>query len=576
MAPESIPVGAYTHLNYAFAFVDPTSFAVAPMSDEDLGLYSRFTGLKDSNPGLKTWISIGGWSMNDPDQPTHSTFSDLAGSASAQQAFFKSLLQFMSTYGFDGVDIDWEYPVAPERSGKAADYQNYPAFLSDLRTALNSNGHSYGISITLPSSYWYMKNFDIVKIANTVDWFNIMTYDLHGTWDSTDQYVGSIVNAHTNLTEINLSLDLMWRNSIDPNKVVLGLGFYGRSFTLSDPSCTKPGCPFASGGRPGNCSASAGTLMASEIQAIVDGGAQPTLDKDAAVQILVFDNDQWVSYDDETTLQMKIDYANNRCIGGTMVWAVSTDSKGTSARALGDIQNSFVQGKSLFAGSTTDTSKESLSECYWGECSSNPTCSKGGVAAQTGSGKQSSNAAIYSGCPDGQRRNYCCPSYDAPTCSWQGTAPLCRKSKCPAGTVVVATDQSGDGKECWFNHKSLCCTATEAVAAVGQCEWSGSAPFCASGSNKANCPDNFPVRDTYSFQGAGGDATCMTGYKSFCCTNPDPYKDRNCAWTTRAHSFLHPFTCATGCPNGQDIVAEDYYDHDSTAWCLGNTASYYW
>lgn len=105
--PENIPFSAYTHLNYAFAFVDPNSFAVAPMSDTDKDLYSRFTGLKEVNPGLQTWISIGGWSMNDPDQPTHSTFSDLAGSSDAQSRFFSSLLQFMTTYGFDGVDIDW-------------------------------------------------------------------------------------------------------------------------------------------------------------------------------------------------------------------------------------------------------------------------------------------------------------------------------------------------------------------------------------------------------------------------------------------------------------------------------------
>ncbi|EPE06529.1 chitinase class V [Ophiostoma piceae UAMH 11346] len=576
MAPENVPLGVYTHLNFAFAGIDPDTYHIVPAQDEDIELYSRLTDLKKSDSALKVFIAIGGWSMNDDDQPTHATFSDLAASSSAQKAFFKSLLQFMSTYGFDGVDIDWEYPVAPERSGKVVDYKNYPAFLSDLRTALNSNGHNYGLSITLPSSYWYMKNFDIVKMESIVDWFNIMTYDLHGTWDTTDKYIGSVINAHTNLTEIDLSLDLMWRNNIDPDKVVLGLGFYGRSFTLSDTSCTKPGCPFASGGKPGACSASAGTLMASEIQTIVDGGAKPTLDKDAAVQILVFDKDQWVSYDDETTLKMKVDYANKRCLGGTMVWAVSTDSsKGVSARALGDVNKSFVVGKSLFGGSLADSSKDSLSQCYWGECSKNPTCSKGGVAAQTGTGKKASNAAIYSGCPDGQMRNYCCPSDDTPTCKWQGTAPLCRKSKCPDDTVQVATDQSGSGKECWFNHKSLCCTATKSTAAVGQCKWSGSAPFCASGSNKAGCPDDFPIHDTFSFQGAGGDATCVTGYKSFCCTDPDPYKGRNCAWTTRAHSFLHPFTCATGCPNGQEIIAEDYYDHDSSAWCLSNTAEYY-
>ena len=92
-----------------------------------------------------------------------------------------------------------------------------------------SSGHNYGLSITIPSSYWYLQHFDIVSIARTVDWFNMMSYDLHGTWDSTDKYIGSIIGAHTNLTEIDLALQLLWRNDIDPGKVTLGLGFYGRS-----------------------------------------------------------------------------------------------------------------------------------------------------------------------------------------------------------------------------------------------------------------------------------------------------------------------------------------------------------
>jgi len=77
------------------------------MSPSDPPLYTRFTGLKNTNPGLQTWISIGGWSMNDPDQPTAATFSNLAGSASAQTKFFASVLSFLETFGFDGVDLDW-------------------------------------------------------------------------------------------------------------------------------------------------------------------------------------------------------------------------------------------------------------------------------------------------------------------------------------------------------------------------------------------------------------------------------------------------------------------------------------
>ena len=107
MLPEGIPIGAYTHLNFAFAYIDPNSFAVSPMSEDQVDLYQRTTNLKELAPGLEVWISIGGWSMNDPDQPTASTFSTLAGSTDAQGKFFKSLLSFLETYGFDGIDIDW-------------------------------------------------------------------------------------------------------------------------------------------------------------------------------------------------------------------------------------------------------------------------------------------------------------------------------------------------------------------------------------------------------------------------------------------------------------------------------------
>lgn len=107
------------------------------------------------------------------------------------------------------------------------------SFLENLSKSLKSGGHHYGLSITLPSSYWYLRNFDIVKMSKTVDWFNMMLYDLHGTWDSTDKEIGSIVQAHTNLTEIDQALELLWRNKIEPSKVVMGLGFYGRSRVIS-------------------------------------------------------------------------------------------------------------------------------------------------------------------------------------------------------------------------------------------------------------------------------------------------------------------------------------------------------
>ncbi len=89
--------------------------------------------------------------MNDPG-PYRTTFSDLAASTTAQDAFFESLITFMMRHNFDGVDIDWEYPAADDRGGIAADYDNFVTLVRRLRERLNQTGRSYGLSITLVST----------------------------------------------------------------------------------------------------------------------------------------------------------------------------------------------------------------------------------------------------------------------------------------------------------------------------------------------------------------------------------------------------------------------------------------
>jgi chitinase len=92
---------------------------------------------------------------------------------------------------------------------------------SDIKQAF---GSKYGYTITLPASYWYLQHFELGKHQESVNWFNLMTYDLHGVWDAASKYIGPKVASHTNITEINLGLDLLWRAGVKPNKVVLGKG----------------------------------------------------------------------------------------------------------------------------------------------------------------------------------------------------------------------------------------------------------------------------------------------------------------------------------------------------------------
>lgn len=96
----------------------------------------------------------------------------------------------------------------------------------------------------------------------------------------------------------------------------MGLGFYGRSFTMKDPSCLDPGCEFSDGARGGACTGTPGVLSAAEIVQIIKDGANVRTDEVAGVNIVTWDRDQWVSWDNAHTLKRKLDYANLRCLGG--------------------------------------------------------------------------------------------------------------------------------------------------------------------------------------------------------------------------------------------------------------------
>lgn len=170
--PEDLELAGLTHIKFAFAFFHPSTFQISPMDANAASLYSRFTALKAKKPGLQTWIAVGGWSFNNPTNTpnTQHAFSDMVCTHANRQAFIDSLLNFMQTYGFDGVDLDWEYPAADDRGGRPADFSNFSAFLAELRSSLGSR---YGISLTLPSSYWYLRHFDVVRLEPYVDWFNL-------------------------------------------------------------------------------------------------------------------------------------------------------------------------------------------------------------------------------------------------------------------------------------------------------------------------------------------------------------------------------------------------------------------
>ncbi|KAH6654774.1 glycoside hydrolase superfamily, partial [Truncatella angustata] len=316
VSPANIKSDGYSHLYFAFASIDPATFAVVPSDDQDIPLMKEFTALKSST--LQTWIAVGGYDFSNIGS-THTTWSDLCASPAARGAFIQSAGQYMDTYGFQGIDLDWEYPGDETRGGKRADIENFVSLVKEMREVF---GTKYGISLTLAPDYWYLRWFDAKAMEPYVDWFGFMSYDLHGSWDSDVKTLTTIVRGQADIREIKNDTLPLWYAGLDPGKINFGVAWYGRGYTLSDVTCTTLGCPFQGPSNPGKCTNGAGVLSLFEIEQMQkEKGIEGRLLEGAMMKELVWD-DQWIGYDDAETVAMKKKVANDLCFGGTMAWSI--------------------------------------------------------------------------------------------------------------------------------------------------------------------------------------------------------------------------------------------------------------
>ncbi|KAL3453554.1 hypothetical protein BJX65DRAFT_302452 [Aspergillus insuetus] len=541
---QDIPVTSLTHIYYSFAYIEPETFRIVPMNDDggdsvSADTFTEFADMKRKNPALKAVVALGGWTFNDNHTIWQPVFSDIVSSEANRKRFTSEIMAFMARYGFDGVDIDWEYPGAGDRGGRPEDGVNFSKLLFWMRGMFNLSillGRHYELSFTAPTSYWYLRHFDIKQSVELADFVNLMSYDLHGVWDR-ENPIGSQVLAHTNLTEINLALNLLWRNGVDPAKVNLGLGFYGRSFQLADPGCNTPGCLFKGGAAKGPCTDNSGTLSYREIMEIIDElEIKPEYDEVNAVKWITFRGDQWVSYDDYDTFQQKIEFANSLGLGGLLIWAIDLDTPQLDALAAVLAPKRLgSKGQTADAAGEWETVQEG--SCYSVRCGEPKRCRAGYVAIETfkclanidepippalggAFPPYPSSSVIYT-------TVLCCPFGALPppgTCQWRGGDPYCN-GQCHPGEVAVESSKFGDGGYCSDGRKFYCC---EAQRQKPDCRWTECGDSCTSDENEL----------TWAV------GICGHGrVHRFCCNKDQEWE--NCAWHGKKNSCFDNH-CDTG------------------------------
>ncbi|XP_064104243.1 LOW QUALITY PROTEIN: probable chitinase 10 [Macrobrachium nipponense] len=317
---EDIPVDQCTHVIYAFAILDRDSLTLRQQdefADSDSGLkaYRRFFTLRQRNPGAKLLLGLGGWHDSRSDK-----YSRLVSSPLDREVFSQQAVKFLTQHGFDGLDLNWEFPAY---QGSGMDKEGFRLWVKQLRKAFIPQ--NLLLTATVSGHIGIIdRGYAVKAIAEDLDLINLMAYDFHGPWEQK-------VAHHAPLYPVpgkhpQLSVDFAVKHWVEsgaaPSKIMLGISFYGRSWTLAGPD-KFPGALASAAGLPGPLLKVPGTSAYYELCLAENHYDWPKFTRDGGTFLTLYD--QWISFDDIDDIRNKAKYVLEAELGGVMVWDVSLD-----------------------------------------------------------------------------------------------------------------------------------------------------------------------------------------------------------------------------------------------------------
>ncbi|PIL27429.1 hypothetical protein GSI_10577 [Ganoderma sinense ZZ0214-1] len=383
--PTSIVPGPLTHILYAFADVSADTGGVAltdSWADEQIhypgdswddtgnnlyGCLKQLYLLKLAHRNLKTLLSVGGWTYS---QAGH--FNFITDDTKRQQ-FVTSAVQLVEDYGFDGIDLDFEYPSTDALGS------GFSSLITELRTAFDAlatrKGDTVPYQITIATSAG-LANYENLKFSemdSKLSFWNLMAYDYAGSWLTwSDNQANLYGGARTNVSTDKAVKDYVSRGATI-SKINMGIPLYGRAFEQT----AGLGQPY-NGIGPGTVEAGVYSYK------FLPLAGATVIENTTDVSSYSYDSStqELVSYDTPDIAKLKAQYVESQGLAGSMFWDLSTDKTGddslveTTANVYGsldqtqnhisypdskwdNIKNNMGQGTG--GGSTTTTSPGSTS-----------------------------------------------------------------------------------------------------------------------------------------------------------------------------------------------------------------------
>ena len=274
--------------------------------------------IKESHKhGIYVIPSIGGGSSSAAD-----IFSTIASSEATRKNFAKSMVNLINTYGFDGIDIDWEVPKSSEK-------ENYTLLMKELYEAVKANNSHHLVTSAIGGGMWQPPRYDLEHSGKYHDYINVMLYSM---CSSSGQYQNALYPSKTKNDSVNgcgytlvscsftESVKIYNDLGIPNSKLILGLAFYGVKQTKTDGAYKSSGSVLYN------------TLKSNYLN---NSNYIYVYDEVAQVPYLISkDGSTFVSYDNPRSIKAKSAYVIETGCAGLMTWEWGCDLSGDLGLAM--------------------------------------------------------------------------------------------------------------------------------------------------------------------------------------------------------------------------------------------------
>jgi chitinase len=340
-----LPGENLTHINYAFALIsddgrmvprDPcidVGDCAGDSSDRPVssgGNFAQLRALKTRHPHLKILVAVGGWTGS-------GKFSDIALTEESRRRFVSSGIEtFMRRWPglIDGFDIDWEYPTTgglATNVRRPEDRRNFTLLLGELRQQLDAegarDGKRYLLTAATAAGAWALRTMEVDSVTALLDWYNVMTYDYHSGSKTThfNSPLHPAPNDATPALTIDSTVTIYQRAGIPPEKILVGIPFYGRGYSgvpAVDNGLFQP----ATGPAPQDWGASGIDYARLMARKPTEQGFVRHWSAEAQVPWLFnAETGVWIGYEDPQSVRAKAAFARSQKLGGVMIWELGGD-----------------------------------------------------------------------------------------------------------------------------------------------------------------------------------------------------------------------------------------------------------